>query len=1285
MHRMPPAISDSLAPRRRARVHGMHGMLGMLGWLRAVVPALVLLLAACRGAAPRPPFDPADPQAMAQELEAHLRAHPDDDAARRDLAHLRWLHLSNAGDARPLLDQLVKAGDPLARLSRLLVAQSHDEPGVLSSLSFAAIEDAAATSPEDPSWRLRIAAAELAARLLADHHGERPDDDVAVAAMIDGLPAHALPFRVMQPLTSLRAAIARRESKPYRHYYETQGCVQDWTAGPMEGSRGAVELQHLTPGPITVDPQADVVALACVVRLWNPSPSPGARRLATHVQAPGGPVVLDLGAEEAARFYLDGRPLHATDDATRYGQGRATLRVWLSPGWHRVEAHTAIPAERAWVLLRAVDERGAPLAARAEPAGAPGEPWTGRPARVRSSWPEAVPGIEGPIYAPLRAYLAVEDALADGDSDRAERELPGLARAERFAEGQWMQARFERADPSRGRTVSLSREVEALERALELDPALDVARLRLYDIRRDRGEEAEVAQALRELPRGRLDGVDGQLLRFSVFLSQGNEYLAEKALQRAAARAPGSCKVLLSERALARERADVRREDEIAAALSSCAGSLGLRARLAESRGRWDEARQLLHVELERTPDDLEARLQLARVEALRGELDAARTHLQAVLRYNPFRVGSHLALADLAATTGDPEGARAELRAALSKIPQSNSLWRSAADLGLPDDLMRWRVDGLAALAEYRASGATYEGVGEVLVLDRSVARVYDNGGQRQIVHIMAHLLSKEALDEYGELSIPEVAELLTLRTIKPDGRLLEPELVPGKEGVSLRHLEIGDVVEYEYVVERGPAGAVPGYVDVSTFRFQSADVPYHRSELLVVHPPAIALRFDERNGAPEDRPSTAEVDGRTLTVHHFRADEVPRLGVEPGARPWLEELPSVHVYTALDLPRYLDGLAAQIRDTQRTNPALRALVRRLVRGQPTPRDQLHALWSWVVENVEDGGDLSVPATATLAARTGNRLMLLRAMLRQAGIEAELWLARDAYGPRPLPGGHPLVDTYEAAMLAVTLPGEDEPLMVMTASKVMPLGYLAPGYRKTDGLRVKLEPHEGSSGAVTLPDAAPELRDRRRYDLDLRLDAGGAGTVEGTVTLQGMEALLWRQALRQIDRDRIEEVFQQAELGWLPAASLRSLEIEDEDALLRPLVLRFSASTSGAGVRQDGALVLRATPMPLNPAAPFTALPRRTTGLVIPYSPALDAELRYHFEGARVRSAPGPSTLESEHGRFVREVSERPDGVTLRIASSLRTGVLPPERYEDLTAFAREVDRAVQELLQVR
>ena len=42
----------------------------------------------------------------------------------------------------------------------------------------------------------------------------------------------------------MRAAISRRHGDDYRALYAKQGCVQDWQAGPVQGSRGEAELAH---------------------------------------------------------------------------------------------------------------------------------------------------------------------------------------------------------------------------------------------------------------------------------------------------------------------------------------------------------------------------------------------------------------------------------------------------------------------------------------------------------------------------------------------------------------------------------------------------------------------------------------------------------------------------------------------------------------------------------------------------------------------------------------------------------------------------------------------------------------------------------------------------------------------------------------------------------------------------------------------------------------------------------------------------------------------------------
>ncbi len=1250
-------------------------------WIRRLSHLAALLLlafsVACKPRATEVPFDPTDPAAAAAALRAHLEDHPDDVRARRDLAHLEWIWLGSTDTAIGHLDILIEAGDASALLSRLLIAQGRDDAVTLADTAYALIDRAL---KDDDAFV--DAGAHVAARALQRSHGDRPDDDERFTAFFDANEASLskLPFSVHQPLLSVRASVARRLGQPYDAYFDQQGCVQTWEASAVQGRLGDYELPGLDPKAFTRDPEAVLVPLSCVVRVWNPTPRSGVRQLRTTLQTRTDTIVLDISGKEALRVWLDGELIHRTDRTDRYAPRRSRIWVPVHPGAHVLDVATSIPQDRAWVLVRAADGQGQGLVAKAD-GTREGAGLRGKPTHRRPSWPNPTSDedpLVGPIHGPLRTYLALDAALAEGDTDSAEQYLPGLDDADAFALGWTMRASFERNDPSRPRTSSASREQSALESALERDPKLELAQRNLLEILLRRGDDAEASKSLGELEDGRLRSVDGELLRHQIHRAAGEEHKARAALARAKTLAPEHCAVLRYERAQARDVRDVKQEDALTEALADCAGSLTTRAGLAETRGDWETAEKLWTQALDRKSDDLDALGALAHLATLRGDTSVAREHLQTMARLVPMRASTHVALADLDLGEGKRDAARTRVKAALSHIPFSNGLRRLGTDLGIEDDLMAYRVDGLERLRAYQASGVTYEGAAEALVLDRSVARVYEGGGLRQIVHIVVHLLSKEALDRYGELDTPPGSELLTLRSIKADGTIFEPELVPGKDGVSLRHLEIGDFVEYEYVLEQPPSGVVPDYVDVSTFRFQSFDVPYHRSELWVLAPSSISLKVDRRNTPPEGEVSEVRHGGQTLTLSKYGVDQMPRLGVEPGTRSILEEVPNVRIYTAVDVEAWMESLAASVYYGRRTNPELRAHVRRLTRGKETDDEKLRALWTWVVENIDDGGDLSSAATATFATRRGNRLVLLAAMLDVAGVDHEVWLARNLHGPKSLPGGHPMVENYDAPMLAVNLPGAQSPTMVMTASKVMPLGYLPPGYDRAAALRLPVRPGD-AGGATSVPPIPPEFADARRWDLDITTDIMGEATVRGTVTLTGGEAIAWRQALREIDADRIREVFQQAELGWLRGNDLVDLEIEGVEELEAPLVLRFEATTASLGVVQNGALLVRSDIVPLNLGAPYVALPQRTTGMVVPYAPLHEATVRFDIQDGRLAELPEPVSLEGEFGTFERRVEGRSGGssLTLQLRSTLATGVVEAHEYPKLAKFVRSVEAA--------
>ncbi|MDC0667621.1 tetratricopeptide repeat protein [Nannocystis radixulma] len=1281
--------------------------------LRAALISTLLAAAAAPACKPREatqePHTEDSARARLRALEARLKSHPDDDGAWREAAHLQWLFLKQADKARPILDRLAAKGDMIAQASRMIFADARLDAKTTRSMAQALIIGAATRPPADAeARRVQVGLAELAARLMAENHGELPDDDDEFVRFYKKLAKDRLPVEVTQPLVSLRAQIARRLDEPYLQYYDEQGCVRAFQVGPVEGSLESLELRaaakDMSSGTdkFRADPTAVLTPLACAVRTWNLTPRGGVRRMRTTLTVPGDSLTLGLSSQEPMRVYLDGKPIYRSDRADRWPASDNLLQLKVAPGPHRLEVHTAAAREKTWVLVRASDAQGKPVPAKADGPAATA-PFTGEPQRVGHHDLLADRGpLAGASYLPLRAYLAAADALAEGDSDAAERYTGNLqAYGPDFPEGQVLVAAFEIADPTRERTASTSRQREAIEEALRLAPDLDRARVRLLELDLEKNEVSEVEAALAALPAKALRHVPGEMVRFAAYLARGNEPLAEAALTRAAAIHPRACAVLKAQRTMAQRRSEVAREDALAIELERCAGTTGSRAALAFRRGRNADARSLLLKLLERTPDDIDVIEQLAELEISEGNYEAAIGWRKKVLALRPFGARTLVATADLQARAGDPAAARARVKEALAKAPQSTALHTIAAGLGIPDDLQQLRVEGPPLVAAYKAANfavaappgaenaprpTDYEGASEVLVLDRSAIRVYEDGSQRQVVHTIVELRSKDAIDRYGEITPPEGARVLTLHTIKADGTVFEPESIPEKSGLSLRGLQIGDCVEYELLLDREPLGLLPGYVDLTTFRFQSPDVPFHVSELLVAHPKSVAIKVDRRAGAP----ATGEgpMPGTDLVLKTWKVERSKRIGMEPQMRHILDEVPSVRVYTDVDPNKWLASLGLRIYTGQRANPELRTLAVNLTRNASTPQAKLQALWSWVVEEIEEAGDITAPATASLSARRGNRLTLLKALLREAGVKSELWLVRDNFTIKPLPGGSPMLEGYEVPVLAVNTGGK-APTIVLTSSKVLPIGYLLPGLSKAQAMRVQLGEDEAAPGPVQLPASPPALADRRSYDLELELARDGTGTLRGTIELQGMEAAAWRDVLRTLDADRINEGFERAELGAIlvgSGAELVSLDIEHKLDLPKPLRLVFTAKIRGAIVQQSGELLMRANAVPMNMGLNYASLPQRKTGWAMPYAPILEASVTIKLDGASFTAPPSDETIEGPFGTYRRTIKQvAPGQLKLTTRSTLVVGTYEAARYPEIVGYTRKIKAAEDQVIRAK
>jgi hypothetical protein len=285
------------------------------------------------------------------------------------------------------------------------------------------------------------------------------------------------------------------------------------------------------------------------------------------------------------------------------------------------------------------------------------------------------------------------------------------------------------------------------------------------------------------------------------------------------------------------------------------------------------------------------------------------------------------------------------------------------------------------------------------------------------------------------------------------------------------------------------------------------------------------------------------------------------------------------------------------------------------------------------------------------------------------------------------------MVESYEAPVLAVWVDGHETPLILATIAKAMPPGYLLPAYSGSDAMRVQLADEERPPGPVRLPKNPERLADRRTYDLEFSLDQQGNGEVTGRIELQGMEALLWRSVLENIDEDRRGERFQEGELAVLGAGASLDLQtfdvegLEDHDA---PLVLRFSASAKGVGVVQGGELIIPAALVPMNLGLGYTQLPRRWSGMVVPYAPLQEARVKIELLPGQgtLRSLAPDIDIESAHGSYLRKLVEggqEQSSVVLETRATLTTGIVEASEYGEMAEMTQAIQDAEQAVFRVR
>jgi cellulose synthase operon protein C len=1241
---------------------------GAMPSARALALCLALL-AACAHSPPQPTrlLEDAAAQAKAPGASAHTEA----------LAGFHALLVEgNADEAGRLFQSALAkdAGEPFALSGTGVLAErvAHPEAALAAALELCI---------QRPSHPL----APLAAHTVASLAGRALGMDATILLRAPVALAHGAKgdtaFQLRLALASLEA---RRDVAAEAALRADMGLVSTLAlVGPLAALRALAfdaatpperdgALPPTLPGPFGAMPLRVVPVPDGELSLASEGPSGDVYVAGVDFVVPAeASYVVRTAGNGAYRTVLDGTVLYsrrpfAAPTSLVSGQG-----VVLPAGPHRLLV-TLLRGERpASVSLAVFRADGQPAALHFKPAEGPAPRW----ASVRLVAVEGIVPTAESIYKSLlpeagealATYLAVRDAEGrDRDGSKRLLAAAGLPTAPAWAV---LRARVAVGDSTVPSKLARGRAAQYLEAALEKDARdvesqLDKAALALEEQRNAQAGEAARAARAAHTPVGYPVDLLQARLSLALGLDAQGDVLAQEALRAV----DGVCAALSLRYDLAMRRDGVADADRLLTSLRSCPGEEGRAVEHAKARGRLAEATSLARRRLAEEPSSVAlgqglAALLLAEKKPAEGV--AVLTALQALW---PRDAGLRKRTAELQALAGDTKGALASRRASLLLDGSDLSLRRLVERESTGKELLAAQaVDGRAALKAYEA-GSRDEDAPSVLVLDAAATRAYPDGSTVDRIHTIQKVLDQSGIQEVAEVTLPPGAQLLALRTLKADGKVLEPESIEGKETISMPGVAVGDSVEQEFLLARGARGpAIPGWT-AAGFYFQVAQVPDYWATYTVLAPAGSGMAVDAHNmTAP-----AVQVKGGD-EVYHQEVRRSPPFLPEPESPPAANEL----------LPLVLVGAGARGQEallTAVTDAALERLrptaeveaFARAAAGTRTGLEAVRALYTAVHGRLagHDGG-LGQSAAASLAAERGSRLTLLRASLEVLGIASRVVAVR-TFAVDPGPYLYPSEGLFPYLCLRVEVPGA-APVWLDTLVRFAPFAELPE--QAAGGREAYLLPEPGRplERTETPPGQKPPGK-----EVTLALALAEDGTLAGRATdvYRGFEAAQLAEALDALSTEEKKQALQNALGGGFGGAELADIQLDAPRAVGAQVTVRYAFRASHFARVEQQRMVLGPLTYATFLGRRYVQVAQRRMPLFIESTEGTTSHVTLALPPGWVLDQPLPEAkVAGPFGAFFRTESQ--GSATLKVEERYRLDMarIPVDKYEAFASFAGEVD----------
>ncbi len=643
---------------------------------------------------------------------------------------------------------------------------------------------------------------------------------------------------------------------------------------------------------------------------------------------------------------------------------------------------------------------------------------------------------------------------------------------------------------------------------------------------------------------------------------------------------------------------------------------------------------------------------------------------LEAAIKQEPRNERARVDLADARYASGSHDAlVRALVDAVQSGAP--TTMLEQALDLveGL-SELEPYRLKTQPLIDEYEKSGTVLPGTA-ARVLDYAAFWVHADGSSRMLEHELIKVQSAEAISTMAEQQL-QGGLMLHLRVIKKGGQVLEPELIEGKQTVTMPHLEVGDYIETERI-ESNPGDGQRGlsYSGPRWF-FREENIAYARSELVVISPKSKPLLIETKNDVPQ--PEVTE--NGPLVVRRWRVQNSPAAPVEPFGAPVTEFLPSVQLGWGVSLSDSLRSMSDAVADLTPVDPRIVLIAQHIVEGVPesSRTERAKRLYRWIVANVQEGDEND--GRRVILGKNGNQWRGYISLCRALSIPINYAIAQNRLS---LPPNGPFSEAalFTAPLLRVT--ADKEPIWLSFGGKYTPFGYVSaeargmPAYVLSDDKPVAAK--VPASGAL----------DNVRYEGAFHLNLDGSADLDLEQSFFGKYAMGLRTALAEIPEEQLRDVLESRLLGpELRGLELQSYALDHFDDLDSPLVIRAKAKIPGFAQRSGDMLLIAP---PFGPrVSQLAALPQRQTPLLMAEATHREIKLRIVLpKGAELVSDPIQAKLNDGDRSVLVADTQKPAELSLVRTVNLPAGRVQPKDYAQFLDFARRADDALSQSVRVR